>query len=68
MSAIAIRSSDKAELKVIADGMTQSQMHIISRRYYMENGVEVTTPADGVTIVVAEYEDGTTHEYKSVKR
>ena len=68
VSAIAIRSSDKAELNIIADGMVQSQRHIISRRYYMENGVEVSVPAEGVTIVVTEYEDGTTRVYKIVKR
>ena len=68
VSAIAVRSSGKAELSVTGTGVAQSQMRVVSRRYFAENGVEVTSPEAGVTIVVAEYEDGTTQVYKLVKR
>ena len=68
VSAVAVRSSAKAELSVTGTGVAQSQMRVVSRRYFAENGVEVTSPEAGVTIVVAEYEDGTTQVYKLVKR
>ena len=68
VSAVAVRSSEKAELSVTGTGVTRSQMRVVSRRYYTENGTRVTSPEAGVTIVVAEYEDGTTQVYKLVKR
>lgn len=68
VSAIAVRSGEKAMLEVVGTDIAQSQMHIVSRRYYREDGVEVSSPERGVTIVAAEYEDGTTRVFKMVKR
>ena len=68
VSAIAVRSGEKAVLEVVGTDIAQSQMHIVSRRYYREDGVEVSSPERGVTIVAAEYEDGTTRVFKMVKR
>ena len=68
VSAVAVRRGDKAELSVQGTGVAQSRMRVVSRRYYSENGVELTSPEDGVTIVAAEYEDGSTRVYKIVKR
>lgn len=68
VSAIAIRSGETAELAVIGTDIAQSQMRIVSRRYYKENGVEVDSPEHGITIVSAEYEDGTTRVFKMVKK
>ena len=68
VSAVAVRRGDKAELSVQGTGVAQSRMRVVSRRYYNENGVELTSPEDGVTIVAAEYEDGSTRVYKIVKR
>lgn len=68
VSAVAVRSGDKAELSVKGTKVAQSQMRVVSRRYYDENGIELTSPEEGVTIVAAEYEDGSTHVYKMVKR
>ena len=68
VSAIAVRSGETAELAVIGADIAQSQMRIVSRRYYKENGVEVDSPEHGITIVSAEYEDGTTHVFKMVKK
>ena len=68
VSAIAVRSGETAELAVIGTDIAQSQMRIVSRRYYKENGVEVDSPEHGITIVSAEYEDGTTRVFKMVKK
>ena len=68
VSAVAVRSSEQAELTVTGTGVAQSQMRVVSRRYYSENGTRVVSPEAGVTIVVAKYEDGTTQVYKLVKR
>lgn len=68
VSAVAVRRGDKAELSVQGTGVAQSRMRVVSRRYYSENGVELTSPEDGVTIVAAEYEDGSTRVFKMVKK
>ena len=68
VSAIAVRSGETAELAVIGTDIAQSQMRIVSRRYYKENGAEVDSPEHGITIVSAEYEDGTTRVFKMVKK
>ena len=68
VSAVAVRSGKKAELSVKGTSVAQSQMRVVSRRYYNENGVELTSPEVGVTIVAVEYEDGTTRVYKMVRR
>ena len=68
VSAVAVRRGDKAELSVQGTGVAQSRMRVVSRRYYNENGVELTSPEDGVTIVAAEYEDGSTRVFKMVKK
>lgn len=68
VSAIAVRCGETAELAVIGTDIAQSQMRIVSRRYYKENGVEVDSPEHGITIVSAEYEDGTTRVFKMVKK
>lgn len=68
VSAVAVRSSEQAELDVTGTSVAQSQMRIVSRRYYAENGIRVVSPEAGVTIVVAEYEDGSTQVYKLVKK
>ena len=68
VSAVAVRRGDKAELSVQGTGVAQSRMRVVSRRYYSENGMELTSPEDGVTIVAAEYEDGSTRVFKMVKK
>ena len=68
VSAIAVRASEVASLYVIGSGVEQSQARAVSCRYYTESGVEVPAPGEGVTIVVAEYPDGSTHTYKMMKR
>ena len=68
VSAVAIRTGDVAILTVAENSVAQSHLRVVSRRYYTTNGVEVTSPEDGVTIVVAEYEGGATQVYKLVKR
>ena len=67
VSAIAVRSSEAARMDVIANGVSQSKIRVMSRRYYSENGVEVASPKKGITIVVVEYENGTIGTYKMVK-
>ena len=68
VSAVAIRCSEVATQYVVADGVGHSAMRIVSCRYYTEGGVEVELPLQGVTIVVAQYEDGSVHTYKMVKQ
>ena len=68
VSAIAVRASEVASLYVIGSGVEQSQARAVSCRYYTESGVEVPAPGEGVTIVVAEYPDGSTYTYKMMKR
>lgn len=68
ISAVAVRRSQEATLEVKGNGVAQSQMRVVSRRYYSENGVEVSAPVNGVTIVATEYEDGSTRVYKVVSR
>ena len=68
ISAVAVRRGETAVLNLSEQGVEQPLMRAVSRRYFAENGVEVTSPEAGVTIVVAEYEDGTTQVYKLVKR
>lgn len=68
ISAVAVRRSQEATLAVKGNGVAQSQMRVVSRRYYSENGVEVSAPVNGVTIVATEYEDGSTRVYKVVSR
>ena len=48
VSAVAVRRGDKAELSVQGTGVAQSRMRVVSRRYYSENGVELTSPEDGL--------------------
>ena len=68
VSAVAVRCSQEATLAVKGNGMAHSQMRVVSRRYYSENGVEVSAPVNGVTVVATEYEDGSTRVYKVVSR
>lgn len=69
VSAIAIRCSEVVEFDITTTGRTQSPMrNIVARRYYGEDGTEVTSSEHGVTIVVTEYEDGTTSAYKMVRK
>ena len=67
VSAIAVRSGETAELAVIGADIAQSQMRIVSRRYYTEDGVEVSMPSKGITIVAVEYEDGSQRVYKMLQ-
>ena len=67
VSAIAVRSGETAELAVIGTDIAQSQMRIVSRRYYTEDGVEVSMPSKGITIVAVEYEDGSQRVYKMLQ-
>ena len=68
VSAVAVRYSQEATLAVKGNGVAHSQMRVVSRRYYSENGVEVSAPVNGVTVVATEYEDGSTRVYKVVSR
>ena len=68
VSAVAVRCGEMAVLNLAGEGVAQTQMRVVSRRYYTEDGVAVASPEKGVTIVVAEYEDGTTNVYKMVNR
>lgn len=69
VSAIAIRCSKVVDFDIFTTGAAQSPLRdVVSHRYYKENGVEVSSSENGITIVVAEYEDGTTYAYKMVKR
>ncbi len=68
ISAVAVKRGEMAVLNLVGEGVAQAQMRVVSRRYYTEGGVAVASPEKGVTIVVVEYEDGTTHAYKMVKK
>lgn len=68
ISAVAVKRGEMAVLNLAGEGVEQTQMRVISRRYYNDSGVAVTSPEEGITIVVAEYEDGSTRVYKMVKR
>ena len=68
ISAVAVKCGEMAVLNLAGEGVEQAQMRVVSRRYYNDSGVAVTSPEEGITIVVAEYEDGSTRVYKMVKR
>jgi hypothetical protein len=68
ISAVAVKRGELAVLNLAGEGVEQAQMRVVSRRYYNDSGVAVTSPEEGITIVVAEYEDGSTRVYKMVKR
>ena len=68
ISAVAVRCGEVAVFDMAENGIEQAQMRVVSRRYYTTDGVEVTSPKDGVTIVIVKYEDGTTSAYKMVKK
>lgn len=68
ISAVAVKRGEMAVLNLAGEGVEQTQMRVLSRRYYNDSGVAVTSPEEGITIVVAEYEDGSTRVYKMVKR
>ena len=68
ISAVAVKRGEMAVLNLAGEGVEQAQMRVVSRRYYNDSGVAVTSPEEGITIVVAEYEDGSTRVYKMVKR
>lgn len=69
VSAVAIRCGKVVEFDIATTDAYQSSMSsIVSRRYYREDGVETLSSENGITIVVAEYEDGTTSAYKMVKK
>ena len=68
ISAVVVKRGEMAVLNLAGEGVAQTQMRVVSRRYYTKSGVAVASPEKGVTIVVAEYEDGSTHTYKMVKR
>ena len=67
VSAVAVRSSEVATLPVIVNGVAHSQMRVVSRRYYTENGIEISMPSKGVTVVAVEYEDGSQRVYKMLR-
>ncbi len=68
VSAVAVRSGEKAELEVMITDIVQSSMRVVSRRYFTENGVEVTSLGKGITIVATEYENGSTRVDKIVQK
>lgn len=68
ISAIAVKSSEVAVFSVEGTGIAHAQARIVSQRYYGEDGIELTSPEKGITVVVVEYEDGTTRVYKMLKQ
>lgn len=68
ISAIVVRSGDAAVLSVEGTGIAHAQARIVSQRYYGEDGIELTSPEKGITVVVVEYEDGATRVYKMLKK
>ena len=68
ISAVVVRSGDEAVLSVEGTGIAHAQARIVSLRYYGEDGVKITSPEKGITIVVTEYEDGTKSVYKMVRK
>ena len=71
ISAIAVKNSEVATLSVEGTegtGIAHAQARIVSQRYYGEDGVELTSPEKGITVVVVEYEYGTTRVYKMLKQ
>ncbi len=67
VSAVAVKTSEVAELSV-STGVSFPQLHVVSQRYYTEDGVEISSPIRGITIVVVEYENGTTRVYKMLRK
>lgn len=68
VSAVAVRAGEAASLSVSVNGIAQSQQHAVSRRYYTESGIEIPSPSEGITVVVVQYEDGSTRTYKMMKK
>ena len=68
ISAIAVKSSEVAVFSVEGTGIAHAQARIVSQRYYGEDGIELTSPEKGITVVVVEYEDGATRVYKMLKK
>ena len=68
ISAVVVRSGDAAVLSVEGTGIAHAQARIVSQRYYGEDGIELTSPEKGITVVVVEYEDGATRVYKMLKQ
>ena len=68
ISAVVVRSGDEAVLSVEGTGVAHAQARIVSQRYYGEDGIELTSPEKGITVVVVEYEDGATRVYKMLKQ
>lgn len=68
VSAVAVRAGEAASLSVSVNGIAQSQQHAVSRCYYTESGIEIPSPSEGITVVVVQYEDGSTRTYKMMKK
>ena len=68
VSAVAIRCGEVATQYIVAGGVGNSTMRVVGCRYYTEEGIEVSSPEKGITIVSAEYEDGTKRVFKMVKK
>ena len=68
VSAVAVRAGEAASLSVSVNGIAHSQQHAVSRRYYTESGIEIPSPSEGITVVVVQYEDGSTRTYKMMKK
>lgn len=68
VSAVAIRCSEVATQHIVAGGVGNSTMRVVGCRYYTEEGIEVSSPVQGITIVVAQFEDGSMYTYKMVQQ
>lgn len=68
VSAVAIRCSEVATQYIVAGGVGNSTMRVVGCRYYTEEGIEVSSPVQGITIVVAQFEDGSMYTYKMVQQ
>ena len=69
VSAVAIKCSEVVEFDMAVTDIAESPMrNIVSCRYYREDGAEVLSSENGVVIIVAEYEDGTTSVHKVAKK
>ena len=68
VSAVAIRYGEMAYLPISANGITQAEVRVVSRRYFREDGSEVASFEKGITIVATKYGDGSTRIDKIVQK